>query len=65
MRITDVCAFYTPTGGGVRTYIDRKLAAGPAMGHDVTIVAPGEATRVEDRGPGRADRLARKPDLPV
>ena len=51
MRITDVCAFYTPTGGGVRTYIDRKLAAGPAMGHDVTIIAPGEATRVEERGP--------------
>ncbi len=51
MRIVDVCAFYTPTGGGVRTYIDRKLAAGPAMGHDVTIIAPGAATRVETRGP--------------
>lgn len=51
MRIVDVCAFYTPTGGGVRTYIDRKLAAGPAMGHDVTIIAPGAATRVEPRGP--------------
>ncbi len=52
MKIVDVCAFYTPTGGGVRTYIDRKLAAGPAMGHDVTIIAPGEVTRVEPRGPG-------------
>ena len=52
MRIVDVCAFYTPTGGGVRTYIDRKLAAGPALGHDVTIVAPGAATKVEPRGPG-------------
>ncbi len=52
MRIVDVCAFYTPTGGGVRTYIDRKLAAGPAMGHDVTIIAPGTATRTEIRGPG-------------
>jgi len=50
MRIVDVCAFYTPTGGGVRTYIDRKLAAGPAMGHDVTIIAPGAATMVEERG---------------
>ncbi len=52
MKIVDVCAFYTPTGGGVRTYIDRKLAAGPAMGHDVTIIAPGEVTRVEPRGAG-------------
>jgi alpha-1,6-mannosyltransferase len=52
MRIVDVCAFYTPTGGGVRTYIDRKLAAGPAMGHDVTIIAPGAETGVEVRGPG-------------
>ena len=52
MRIVDVCAFYTPTGGGVRTYIDRKLAAGPAMGHDVTIIAPGSATGIEVRGPG-------------
>lgn len=51
MRITDVCAFYTPTGGGVRTYIDRKLAAGPASGHDVTIIAPGAETFVEPRGP--------------
>jgi alpha-1,6-mannosyltransferase len=51
MNIVDVCAFYTPTGGGVRTYIDRKLAAGPAMGHDVTIVAPGAETKVEVRGP--------------
>ncbi len=51
MRIVDVCAFYTPTGGGVRTYIDRKLAAGPAMGHDVTIIAPGPVTRTEVRGP--------------
>ena len=52
MRIVDVCAFYAPTGGGVRTYIDRKLAAGPTMGHDVTIIAPGTATGIEGRGPG-------------
>ena len=52
MRIVDVCAFYTPTGGGVRTYIDRKLAAGPTMGHDVTIIAPGAETGIEVRGPG-------------
>ena len=52
MRITDVCAFYTPTGGGVRTYVDRKLAAGPARGHDITIIAPGAETAIEERGAG-------------
>jgi alpha-1,6-mannosyltransferase len=25
MRIVDVCAFYSPQGGGVRTYIEQKL----------------------------------------
>ncbi len=25
MRIVDVNEFYSPTGGGVRTYIDRKM----------------------------------------
>ena len=64
MRITDVCAFYTPTGGGVRTYIDRKLAAGPAMGHDVTIIAPGEATRVEARGPHARIAWIENPSFP-
>jgi alpha-1,6-mannosyltransferase len=32
MRIVDVCAFYTPEGGGVRTYVERKLAAAPRAG---------------------------------
>ncbi len=50
MRIVDVCAFYAPRGGGVKTYIDRKLAAGAAHGHEIVILAPGEAHRVERRG---------------
>ncbi|MDB5737056.1 MAG: glycosyltransferase [Sphingomonas bacterium] len=50
MRIVDVCAFYAPRGGGVKTYIDRKLAAGPALGHEIVILAPGEDHRVEHRG---------------
>jgi alpha-1,6-mannosyltransferase len=51
MKLVDVCAFYAPKGGGVRTYIDRKLKAGAAMGHEVVVIAPGERTRVEERGP--------------
>jgi len=27
MKIVDVCAFYAPKGGGVRTYVDQKLIA--------------------------------------
>ena len=42
MRIVDVNGFYTPSGGGVRTYVARKLAAAPALGHEVIILAPGK-----------------------
>lgn len=41
MRIVDVCAFYSPQGGGVKTYVDRKLRAGAEAGHEVVILAPG------------------------
>lgn len=51
MKLVDVCAFYAPKGGGVRTYVDRKLKAGAAMGHEVVVIAPGDRTRVEERGP--------------
>ncbi len=52
MKLVDVCAFYAPKGGGVRTYIDRKLKAGAALGHEVVVIAPGLHDRVEERGPG-------------
>ncbi len=51
MRIVDVCAFYSPKGGGVKTYIDRKMIAGPAAGHEIVVIAPGPENRVEERGP--------------
>lgn len=41
MRIVDVCAFYTPAGGGVKTYVERKLRAGAAAGHEIVVLAPG------------------------
>lgn len=52
MKILDVCAFYSPRGGGVRTYIEHKLKAGPARGHEIVILAPGEDHGVEERGDG-------------
>lgn len=42
MKIVDVCAFYTPRGGGVKTYVGQKLAMASRFGHDITILAPGD-----------------------
>ena len=52
MKIVDVCAFYSPKGGGVRTYIDRKLAEGPKAGHEIVVIAPGPRSLIEERGQG-------------
>lgn len=47
MRIVDICAFYTPAGGGVKTYVDRKLRAGSEAGHEMIVVAPSTEPRTE------------------
>ena len=65
MRIVDVCAFYTPAGGGVRTYVDAKLRAAAGFGHEMIIVAPGERDTVERRGPGAWLVSIASPALPV
>lgn len=65
MRIVDVCAFYSPKGGGVKTYIDRKLVAGPAAGHEIIIVAPGVEDRVEERGPNARIIFLEQPRFPL
>ncbi len=53
MRIVDVCAFYTPLGGGVKTYVERKLHAARRGAQEVIIVVPGDrdgTRRVTDAG---------------
>ena len=65
MRIVDVCAFYTPHGGGVRTYVEAKLKAAPRLGHEMIIVAPGERAEVIERGPGAIIVTVPSPKLPV
>jgi alpha-1,6-mannosyltransferase len=52
MKIIDVCAFYAPHGGGVKTYIDRKLTIGATRGHEIVVIAPSDANRVEHRSEG-------------
>jgi alpha-1,6-mannosyltransferase len=65
MRIADVCAFYTPAGGGVRTYVDAKLRASARFGHEVVVFAPGERHEVIKRGPGAILVTLPAPKLPV
>jgi alpha-1,6-mannosyltransferase len=65
MKIVDVCPFYTPAGGGVRTYVDQKLAIGPRLGHEIVVLAPGAAHRVERRGPHARIVYLPAPRLPL
>ena len=65
MRIVDVAAFYTPYGGGVKTYIDRKMVAGPLAGHEIICVAPGPANKVEERGPNARIVYLKDPAFPL
>jgi len=65
MKIVDVCAFYSPQGGGVRTYVEQKLAVGPAMGHEIVIIAPGDENGVIDRGPGARIVTIKSPRFPL
>lgn len=50
MKIVDVCAFYSPHGGGVKTYVERKLAIGPRLGHEIILVVPSDRDGIETVG---------------
>jgi len=65
MRIADVSAFYTPFGGGVRTYVEAKLRAAARLGHEMIVIAPGEDHHVVKHGPGAFLVTIPSPRLPV
>jgi alpha-1,6-mannosyltransferase len=65
MRIVDVSAFYSPHGGGVRTYVEAKFRAAAQFGHEVVVIAPGERDHVEQRGPDAILATIASPTLPV
>lgn len=65
MKIVDVCAFYSPKGGGVRTYVDQKLLIGPRLGCEIVIIAPGDEDSVVERGPGARVVTLRSPRFPL
>jgi alpha-1,6-mannosyltransferase len=65
MRIADVSAFYTPAGGGVRTYAEAKLRAAARFGHEMILIVPGERHEVVRHGPGAVLVTIPSPLLPV
>lgn len=65
MRIADVSAFYTPHGGGVRTYVEAKFRAAARFGHEMIVIAPGARHEVVKQGPGAVLVTIPSPQLPV
>ena len=63
MRIAEVAEFYAPNGGGVRTYIDRKLEAAARLGHELFVIAPAVEDSFEPR-PGGGVVWVKAPALP-
>ncbi len=64
MKVLDVNEFYAERGGGVRTYVHRKLEAAASLGVEVIVVAPGERDREERREGGKIVWV-RSPKLPL
>ncbi|MHB9878498.1 glycosyltransferase [Pacificimonas sp. ICDLI1SI03] len=46
MRLADVCEFYSPDGGGVKTYVNARWRAAAAAGHHVSVIAPSHRDHV-------------------
>ena len=65
MKIVDVCAFYSPRGGGVRTYVGQKLAIAERMGHEITVLAPGDDHRVFELNASARIVTLRSPRFPL
>lgn len=64
MRVVDVNEYYSPTGGGVRTYIDRKMSIMADLGHELICIACGKEDRVEERVGGGKIIYVKSPALP-
>jgi alpha-1,6-mannosyltransferase len=65
MKIVDVCAFYSPRGGGVKTYVAQKLAIAERMEQDITILAPADDDAVVEFGPRARIRTIASPRFPL
>lgn len=65
MKIVDVCAFYSPKGGGVKTYVGQKLAIAERMGLDITILAPADEDAVVEFSPWARLQTIASPRFPL
>lgn len=65
MKIVDVCAFYSPRGGGVKTYVGQKLAMAQRMEQDITILAPADYDTVVELGPRARIQTIASPRFPL
>lgn len=63
MRIVDVNEYYSPTGGGVRTYLDRKMSIMADLGHELIVVAAGREEAIEHRPEGGCIHWIKSPVL--
>lgn len=64
VRIVDVNEFYAEQGGGVRTYVNAKLAAAAEHGHELIVLAPGPRNLREARRGGEVVWLE-SPRMPL
>lgn len=64
MRIVDVCEFYSPNGGGVRSYVDRKMQLLAEMGHELIVLAPAAEDSIEIRETGGQIIWIKAPAMP-
>lgn len=65
MKIVDVCAFYSPRGGGVKTYVGQKLAMAERMEQDITILAPADDDALVEFGPWARIQTIASPRFPL
>ena len=63
MKIVDVAEYYAEEGGGIKTYIQSKMRAGAAAGHEVVVIAPGTDDFEEEKYGGRI-RWVKGPRMP-
>ncbi len=64
MRIVDVCEFYSPNGGGIRGYVDRKMQLISEMGHELIVLAPAAEDSIEERETGGKIIWIKAPSMP-
>lgn len=64
VRIVDVNEFYAERGGGVKTYVNAKLAAAAKAGHELLVLAPGPEDKRESRHGGEIIWL-KSPTMPL